>query len=253
MVDQYKRSIKELPRELQLFWEFGWWSGANAATAVTYYLNNNPFRLMDLLRNSRTPGKPTLKYPKATPKGEGKKKREESTVGPDETDEAPQDSGSIWGNDWQKLRYQGVSLSPCALKILGDVFEGSKLSVKDLRVRVGVPQLIKDFSTIEPGAVTIGNDIYIEASALDRFDVRTSAGMALLAHEAWHALQYANGMTKTEYLRESERQWWNNKRAYEDNKYEVEASEAEEVIRNYINDTYGDRPCDELGLSSVAR
>lgn len=69
----------------QKFWEYGWWSGASHGTAYMYYANNAPFRLMDMLKK---PVKPTLKYPKPTPKGEGKRRREHATVGPDETDEA---------------------------------------------------------------------------------------------------------------------------------------------------------------------
>ncbi len=40
--------------------------------------------------------------------------------------------------------------------------------------------------------VTIGNTIYLDAGAIDRLDVRTASGLALLAHETWHALQSAN-------------------------------------------------------------
>ena len=165
----------------------------------------------------------------------------------------PQDSGSIWGNDWQKLRYQGVSLSPCAQKVLSDIFDGSNLNVKDLRFRIGIPQLILDFATIRPDAVTIGNDIYVDAGKIDLFDVRTVAGLTNLAHEAWHALQYANGMTKTAYLRESFRQWRKGKDPYWDNKYEKDAYEADELIEQYIRETYGENPCKTLGLSPVAK
>jgi len=165
---------------------------------------------------------------------------------------APQDS-SIWSNDWQKLRYQGVSLSPCAKRVLSDLFNGSALNVNDLRVRVGIPQSLKDFATISPGAVTIGNTIYLDAGSLSKYDASTVSGLANLAHEAWHALQYANGLTKSGYLWESSKQWWNGKDPYWDNKYEKEAYQVQDIMKEYIKNTYGDDPCGKLGLSPKAR
>lgn len=44
-------------------------------------------------------------------------------------------------NDWPKYRYQGVPLSPCAKRILADLFNGSALDINNLRVRVGIPAL----------------------------------------------------------------------------------------------------------------
>jgi YD repeat-containing protein len=169
-----------------------------------------------------------------------------------------QTPGSIWGNDWNKLRYQGVSLSPCAQRVLSDLFKGSKLNVEDLRVRVGIPQSILDFATITPDAVTIGNTIYLDAGAIDRFDARTLSGLANLAHEAWHALQSANNPGGVrgqiaDYFRESGREWWRGKDPYWDNAFEIEAYQVQDIMKGYIKETYGDNPCEKLGLSPVAR
>jgi len=173
-------------------------------------------------------------------------------VGPD----PPQTPGSIWGNDWQRLRYEGVPLSPCANKIMGDLVNGSKLNVNDLRVRIGVPESIKDFATIKVAAVTIGNTIYLDAGSIDDFDVRTISGLANLAEEAWHALQYANAgknKQKLNYLSESAKRWWQGKDPYNDNIYEKEAKEVKETMRDYIKNMYGERPCETLKLSPVAK
>jgi RHS repeat-associated protein len=164
-----------------------------------------------------------------------------------------QDPGMGGLSNWAKYRYEGVPLSPCAKRILGDLFNGSALNLDDIRVRVGIPQLIKDFATISPGAVTIGNTIYLDAGSLSKYDASTVSGLANLAHEAWHALQYANGLTKAGYLWESTKQKASGNDPYWDNKYEKEAYQVQDVMKEYIKNTYGDDPCGKLGLSPKAR
>jgi hypothetical protein len=136
------------------------------------------------------------------------------------------------------------------------LFNGSALNVDDLRVRIGIPQSIKDFATITPAAVTISNTIYIDAGFINQYNASTVAGLAGLAHEGWHSLQFAiagEDKQKFNYLWESLKKSLGGKNAYSDNEYEKEAYEVQGTMKDYIRKIYGDRPCQTLGLSPKAK
>lgn len=62
-------------------------------------------------------------------------------------------------------------------------------------------------------AIVLGHRIYFRAGA---YQVNTSQGTELLAHELTHVEQYLSGMTIFKYL-------WGSRRGYRQNPYEIEA------------------------------
>ena len=70
-------------------------------------------------------------------------------------------------------------------------------------------------------AVVRGNKIYIRS---DHYTPGTAKGVMLLGHELVHVEQYREGMNVFTYL-------WKSRRGYKDNRYEVEAYNRAEVIR----------------------
>jgi len=96
-----------------------------------------------------------------------------------------------------------------ALKAVG--FTDDQLNPITLRLGEGHPLRGK------MDAITDHDDIYYRDGA---HDPSTPEGLALLAHEVQHSIQYRNGMTKLGYAT-------NALRGYNNNKYEKEALECE--------------------------
>lgn len=78
-------------------------------------------------------------------------------------------------------------------------------------------------------AIVIGSRVYLRAE-LDRpraYQMGTSVGVELLAHELTHVEQYLSGMTIWKYI-------WASRNGYRKNPYEIEAYQKGAIVKSRI-------------------
>ena len=127
-------------------------------------------------------------------------------------------------------------LPPDVQRLLAPHFPGFDL--RKIRVHLTIPRHVRLFAVINPAAYTAGNHIHFAPGAYDDASI---AGIALIAHEVTHCLQYRKYgrvpfqlLYLMHYLANKKR-GMSDAQAYEAIPFEIEARQKEREVFDRLN------------------
>jgi hypothetical protein len=127
-------------------------------------------------------------------------------------------------------------LPPAARQALAPHFPDFNL--EQIRIHLTIPLHVKLFAVINPAAYTAGNHIHFAPGA---YDAASIAGLALIAHEITHCLQYKKyGKVQFQLLYlmhylANKKRGMSDAQAYEEIPFEIEARAKEREVFERLN------------------
>ena len=139
-------------------------------------------------------------------------------------------------NSEGERRQRPFHLPPDVQRLLAPHFPGFDL--RQIRVHLTIPRHVRLFAVINPAAYTAGDHIHF---APDAYDDASVAGLALIAHEVTHCLQYRKyGRVQFQLLYlmhylANKKRGMSDAQAYEEIPFEVEARAKEREVFDRLN------------------